>query len=1123
MESCKRNDRVIIRVFDSDSSHVYGILPSTVGLFVFGERRVTYVSRNELNRSCVIPTSRVAFLFTCNTVVLYNYSVDTNRFEIDEITRVQSVHTAVLLKALLIGDSWDKLITIVGTVFGDILIARPSTGSSILRRFRGHTGMIFGLMLSDDKLFSISDDRSLRVWNAFGIEDIQDGEIVKDFTELSCVYGHCARPFAICRDDGGALYTGGMDQTVCKWYLDGSSLVLLAKKPVSNGAIRSLYCKENNLYVGSENGGIICMDISTMGDITTPILIDTCSGLRGFARSGNDLYTVNYKGHVYLNGSLISNPSVIMRYLVNSLGIDNKNSPVVLAYGDSDIAIYHGGKCLSGLLSHNTRILSALTNGTHVFVYTLGKIGFLYTINGEKVNIFHAEPCLSTVNKTKPLVPSCITMGRLDKKNVIIIGSTSGHLLYAFYGNDEKNVEFVMSRENLLSVSLPLSQVRTISPALHRGQIIFVRALNLLEKDVIVMTASVDHDMVFSQYSLANNSWNELLRFPEINGYTCIDVESDTSDNFKIVTGGEKGSLSMRIGKWKDLLKDGFVSMHVDFFTHPSNTRIVDLKFVKDSYDGHLQFVAACANGTIDLLNYFGTTNNSVGFQLLANIAAPNNSMFTQICAWRVEDAIYLNSVSTSGKLNNWKLDDSTAGFVKINEIGVDKCGLSSMSTLISDGTEYVIVGSESGKIIIFKIIPHIWEIRILATICYHAATVTGIHLTSTPIGLKIRSISLDCRLAEHDFCIENGLCSFVRSIPLGVWDPAAIEIFRFRYPFYDQQTGTAQRLNPSYYRLKEQRYYCKDPNTVLQYAAPRWRRKGGAPSDAIEMKMFLRDNPALDAAVNSANHIPTQNSDFLSADISNDSFGTSKGTPKPSAFEFNEDLDEDLSGDDGGSDEDDWAAKRKGRKSIGKSKKKASDGGNKGGGTSSRTAVVGILAPTGQASPTDLDEKRNVCTRCGAKYKSLAGLSYHNAYVHNELSPNAINKLLSTSVEVSDFCDLCLGSRFMNKSSKKPEELVTCHDCGRSGHPSCLSFNQNVSVIINRYGWQCIECKSCTICGTSENDDQLLFCDDCDRGYHLYCLRPPLKKAPDNEYSCRLCQAEFGSRASAPAPPPVQ
>ena len=51
---------------------------------------------------------------------------------------------------------------------------------------------------------------------------------------------------------------------------------------------------------------------------------------------------------------------------------------------------------------------------------------------------------------------------------------------------------------------------------------------------------------------------------------------------------------------------------------------------------------------------------------------------------------------------------------------------------------------------------------------------------------------------------------------------------------------------------------------------------------------------------------------------------------------------------------------------------------------------------------------------------------------------------------------------------------------------------------MVHTYRWQCIECKSCHFCGTSENDDQLLFCDDCDRGYHMYCLHPPLKNPPE-------------------------
>lgn len=65
------------------------------------------------------------------------------------------------------------------------------------------------------------------------------------------------------------------------------------------------------------------------------------------------------------------------------------------------------------------------------------------------------------------------------------------------------------------------------------------------------------------------------------------------------------------------------------------------------------------------------------------------------------------------------------------------------------------------------------------------------------------------------------------------------------------------------------------------------------------------------------------------------------------------------------------------------------------------------------------------------------------------------------------------------------------------------------LSVCVDVHRWQCIECKTCTLCGTSENDDQLLFCDDCDRGYHMYCLSPPLAEPPEGSWSCHLCQME--------------
>ncbi|WKY16446.1 hypothetical protein Q1695_001245 [Nippostrongylus brasiliensis] len=332
----------------------------------------------------------------------------------------------------------------------------------------------------------------------------------------------------------------------------------------------------------------------------------------------------------------------------------------------------------------------------------------------------------------------------------------------------------------------------------------------------------------------------------------------------------------------------------------------------------------------------------------------------------------------------------------------------------------------------------------------------------------------------------------------------------RLRYPFFDQQTGTAHRFNPVFYRLPAERVSSTDPNIVVQYTTQRWRRPQSTnSSDAIEMKMFLRDNPALDAALNTA----TQTTQSDSIDSAFD-YGQGKGTPK-GLFDYTEEDGDDASNDDGGSDEDDWGSKRKSRKAP---------SGSSGGGSSSKSKKKASHTPRGARANSSAasvaqdaaDEMNYHCKLCSASYKSVAGLAYHKAFHHNLPLPHGSTVEISPVLETSSICDLCFGSKRMNKKTKSPEELVVCHDCGRSAHPTCLNFNDNVPVIIKRYGWQCIECKSCTICGTSENDDKLLFCDDCDRGYHTYCFVPAMKSLPENEYSCELCIKTFGSKASA-------
>lgn len=151
----------------------------------------------------------------------------------------------------------------------------------------------------------------------------------------------------------------------------------------------------------------------------------------------------------------------------------------------------------------------------------------------------------------------------------------------------------------------------------------------------------------------------------------------------------------------------------------------------------------------------------------------------------------------------------------------------------------------------------------------------------------------------------------------------------RFRYPFYDQQTGTAQRPVSNYYKKKEQRYKSNDPNTVIQYSAARWVKSGQSSADSLEMKMFLRENPALDAAVNQSTSVPATSDQFL-AEVAAEPV-TLKGTPKQQqqhVFEdFVDELDEDIS-PGSVSDEDDWGSKKKRKGPAGGSGKKKKNAG---------------------------------------------------------------------------------------------------------------------------------------------------------------------------------------------------
>uniref|UniRef100_Q6DJ77 D4, zinc and double PHD fingers family 2 n=1 Tax=Xenopus tropicalis TaxID=8364 RepID=Q6DJ77_XENTR len=377
----------------------------------------------------------------------------------------------------------------------------------------------------------------------------------------------------------------------------------------------------------------------------------------------------------------------------------------------------------------------------------------------------------------------------------------------------------------------------------------------------------------------------------------------------------------------------------------------------------------------------------------------------------------------------------------------------------------------------------------------------------------------------------------------------------RQRLPFLDSQTGVAQNHSnlwvPYTYRRPG-----KCHGQLYSYPARRWKKKCSLPLPDIPLGPLTRIKPAeLEAIESDVHQISTVENPSIVADNDSKDLPYEEVSYREEYYNEWENLSEppdageiDRRNSDS-SDFEETYIKKKGKKKekkVGLPKELV----NK---NSQRTIASSKTTPSTNRGRSKKEKEMEIlsdkdkpyaCDLCGARYKTRPGLTYHMAHSHNKQPPDEeielpqpspkivvppppfettttssgstlaiIKKPPSTSSSSksgSKYCDFCLGDELENKKTGSKEEMVSCADCGRSGHPSCLQFSPNMIISVKKYPWQCIECKSCGLCGTSDNDDQLLFCDDCDRGYHMYCLKPPLSEPPEGSWSCHLCIVEF-------------
>jgi len=49
--------------------------------------------------------------------------------------------------------------------------------------------------------------------------------------------------------------------------------------------------------------------------------------------------------------------------------------------------------------------------------------------------------------------------------------------------------------------------------------------------------------------------------------------------------------------------------------------------------------------------------------------------------------------------------------------------------------------------------------------------------------------------------------------------------------------------------------------------------------------------------------------------------------------------------------------------------------------------------------------------------------------------------------------------------------------------------MSKTAGDVAKTYAWQCLECKTCQVCGDPDEEDKMVCCDECDRGYHSFCV----------------------------------
>ncbi|CAL2028586.1 unnamed protein product [Caenorhabditis brenneri] len=330
--------------------------------------------------------------------------------------KLQCDYFATSICSLIIGESLESCHVFFGSVIGDLIDWMPNKEEKPMMR-KGHKGMIFSIVTDSTRIFTISDDRTIRMWS---IEERESGPICT-------VFGHTARPLAISVDPAhNSIYTGGIEQTLFCWKYDDSSINLTQKMPLSIGVIRKIsQLDKSTLAITSQNGDLLKIHVDKRKEDQETILKEN---VVNFAHLKEKLVILTSKNELLLYES-----SQMDRIIFRCGGMKHMTSSE-----ESVVSWQHN--MLVVIQSNSVHRIKVSMNIISVVCYT----GFVVikSIDGIiTIYDFSDTAKIRCLKRFRPKNPSLMPVVFTICDEILIMGTTHGEL----YHTDLKDGECVLS------------------------------------------------------------------------------------------------------------------------------------------------------------------------------------------------------------------------------------------------------------------------------------------------------------------------------------------------------------------------------------------------------------------------------------------------------------------------------------------------------------------------------------------------------------------------------------------------------------------------------------------------------------------------------------------------------